>query len=117
MATIYDLPEFDTGLYEGCSFGQSGLNAFLTVNVVELGDLTISFQGVRYYQFTSLYCCSPEMVKAYFKLVEVEKSRELKSFLKRDRSSNFSSQGIRHYRIFLDETGCYDVFSESCKVP
>src|SRR5687767_2008168 len=107
---IYDLPPFDTGQYEGCEFHMQAGGASLLIHVAELGTLTISFRRVRWHQFTALPNCSLEIVKsAYFRLVEVS-STKLVDFIDEDRSSNRAFCELHHYRIFLDETGCHELF-------
>jgi hypothetical protein len=117
MKTIYELPPFDTGLYEGCDFGQSNGHAFLTIHVAEHGNLTIEFVKPRFYRYTALPNCTPEMASAYFKLVEMTSSSEVRAFIKSDTSNQRAYGDLHHFLIFLDETGCYEVFSESVKLP
>ncbi|NVJ67587.1 MAG: hypothetical protein HWE16_13960 [Gammaproteobacteria bacterium] len=111
MSTI-ELGEFDTGLYSGCKFHTEGKQALLTVEVNEVGDKLIKFDEVKYHQFTALYHCDKSMIEPYFKVVELPKSKELKQFLKRD-LSGYPPKALKHYRIFLDESGCFDIFAES----
>ncbi len=117
MTAIYDLPEFDNGLYEGCDFGQSNGSAYLTVHVAEHGNLTMQFSKVRFYRFTALTNCTAEMTQAYFRLVEIDHKKELRAFVDQASGRNVPYSILRHYRIFLDETGCYDIFCESVHLP
>jgi hypothetical protein len=50
---------------------------------------------------------------AYFQLVEVIESRALFSFIDNDRAPRRAYKELHHFRIFLDETGCYELFAES----
>lgn len=110
---VYELPPFDTGQYEGCEFRMYEGAALLHIHVAELGTLTVGFSRVRWHQFTVLPNCTAEMVSAaYFRLVEVA-SPELQAFIAGDRSSTKAYSELHHYRIFLDETGCHEVFAQS----
>jgi hypothetical protein len=111
---VIELPEFDTGLYEDCEFIMSGGDARLTLRLSELPAFTISFSRVRWHQFTALPNCSVEMIEgAYFRLVEVRDSRALAAFIEGDQSPAKAYRELHHYRIFLDETGCHELFSQS----
>src|SRR5829696_2526837 len=84
---IIELPEFDTGQYEGCEFIMSGGDARLTLLLSGLPAFGIRFSRARWHQFTALPNCSVEMIKgAYFRLVEVSDSRPLTAFIKGDQA-------------------------------
>lgn len=109
-----ELPSFDTGQYEGCEFVMSGGGATLTLRVAEMQPLRFQFKKVRWHQFTALYNCSPKMVRdAYFRLVEYPNSPAVRAFIAQDRANGKAYAGLNHYRIFLDETGCHEVYAES----
>lgn len=111
---IIELPEFDTGQYEGCEFIMSGGDARLTLLLSELPAFGISFSRARWHQFTALPNCSAEMVEsAYFRLVELKDSRALAAFIEGDRATAKVYRELHHYRIFLDETGCHELFAQS----
>jgi hypothetical protein len=111
---IIDLPEFDTGQYEGCEFIMSSGDAKLTLRFSELPAFGVKFSRARWHQFTALPNCSVEMIKsAYFRLVELKYSSALAAFIAGDRSPRRAYKELHHYRIFLDETGCHEVFAES----
>ncbi len=113
FTVVYDLPAFDTGQYEGCEFHMQGGDASLHIRVAEMGILSISFSRVRWHQFTALPNCTAELVEgAYFRLVEVA-SRSVSAFALADTSSRKAYSELHHYRIFLDETGCHEVFAEA----
>jgi len=110
---VHELPPFDTGEYEGCEFRMREGEASLHIRIAELGTLTLEFSRVRWHQFTALPNCTAEMVHAaYFRLVEVA-SPELQAFIAADSASAKAYSELHHYRIFLDETGCHEVFAES----
>ena len=73
--TVIDLPEFDTGRYEGCDFLMSDGCATLTLKLAEIANFSIRFDRFRWHQFTVLPNCTTEMIKdAYFRLVEYKDS-------------------------------------------
>ena len=114
LEQVAELPEFDTGQYEGCEFFMSNGDAKLTIRFAELPPFAIVFYRTRWHQFTALPNCDAELVKsAYFRLVKVTESRALASFIDGDRASNKAYKQLHHYRIFLDETGCHEFFAES----
>ena len=113
-SVVVDLPPFDTGQYEGCHFVMSDGGATLTIHVTELSPISFRFSNVRWHQFTALYNCTPEMISdAYFRLVEYRDSRAIAAFVGQDRAGVKAYAKLTHYRIFLDETGCHEVFAES----
>jgi hypothetical protein len=112
--TIFELPEFDTGQYEGCELHMVGGSAALVFHVAELTDFEIRFTNVRWQRYTQLYSCESSWIaQAYFRLIEVSPLELLASFLKSDRSTQRAYKELHHFRIFLDETGCYEFFAET----
>ena len=113
---MIELPEFDTGQYEGCELLMKDGGATLTLKIAEQPDFSISLLKVRWHQFTALPNCTADQVKgAYFKLAELGDSPELKAFMASDRASSKPYKELHHYRIFLDETGCHEFFAESAQ--
>ena len=113
ISAAHDLPSFDTGQYEGCEFRMQKGDASLSIRVSELGTIELTFHRVRWHQFVALPNCTPEMVSsAYFRLVEI-RSSELTAFVAADRASSKAYSELHHYRIFLDETGCHELFAQS----
>jgi hypothetical protein len=111
---VAELPKFDTGQYEDCEFSLSGGDAKLRIRFSELPPFEIRFYRARWHQFTALPNCGAELIKdAYFRLVEVVDSRVLSSFIEGDRAPKKAYKQLHHYRIFLDETGCHEIFAES----
>jgi hypothetical protein len=111
---VAELPKFDTCQYGGCEFSMSGGDARLAIRFAELPPFEINFYCARWHQFTALPNCDAELVKsAYFRLGEVIESRTLSSFIDGDRAPNKAYKHLHHYRIFLDETGCHELFAES----
>jgi hypothetical protein len=88
--------------------------ARLTVNASSIPPFSIQFKKVRWHQFTAKYNCSAEQVDGcYFSLAEVAPSRALQAFLNQDQASVKAYKELHHFRIFLDETGCHELFAES----
>jgi len=111
---VSELPPFDTGRFEGAEFHMVRGDARLVVHVAEEPDVVVTFQRVRWHEFTALYNCSPEQVStSYFKLTEVESSQPLAKYVASDRASARAYSELHHFRIFLDEHGCHEVFAQS----
>jgi hypothetical protein len=110
---LTQLPGFDTGQYEGVDFLMPGGRAILTIHVRGLDAIGYEFQRVRWHEFTALYSCTAEQIAAYFKLVEVLESERLARYVSGDRAPARAYRELHHYRIFLDETGCHELFAES----
>jgi hypothetical protein len=114
---VAELPKFDTGQYQGCEFRMLGGDARLIIRLAELQPVEIEFRRVRWHRFVALYNCDVELIKsAYFTLVEIVGSETLISFIENDRAPRKAYNELHHYRIFLDETGCHEVFAESATV-
>jgi len=111
---IIELPEFDTGQYVDCEFIMSGGDARLTVLLSGLPAFKIGFSRVRWHQFTALPNCGAELIEgAYFRLVELRNSSALAEFIEGDTATAKAYRELHHYRIFLDETGCHELFAQS----
>ena len=114
ISTVFSLPSFDTGLYEDFEFLMSQGHATLTIRVAELPPIALKFERVRWHEFVALYNCSAEQASsAYFKLVEVVDSARLIEYVQNDKAGNRAYQELHHYRIFLDESGCHELFAQS----
>jgi hypothetical protein len=114
IALAYDFPPFDTGLFEAAEFLMSGGNARLLIKVAEHSEIIVQFKRVRWHEFTALYNCSAEQVKsAYFKLVRLDDSERLTTYIAADRAASKAYKELHHYRVFLDEHGCHELFAES----
>lgn len=114
MKTVIAIPAFDTGEYEGCDFVMSEGDARLTIRAASIPPFSIQFKKVRWHQFTAKYSCTSDQVNGcYFTLSEVVPSSALHSFLSQDKASSKAYKELRHFRIFLDETGCHELFAES----
>ena len=113
---VVSFPKFDSGRYEGSDFLMSGGDAILTVRIAEMPAIRVSFSRVRWHQFTALYNCSREQIEgAYFAVAEVDNSDGLANYVKNDRASVRAYRELHHYRVFLDETGCHEIYAESCR--
>lgn len=89
-------------------------DAQLVVHVAGEVDVVVDFKRVRWHQFTALYNCTSEQVSgSYFKLTEVSLSRPLASYIAADQASAKAYSELHHFRVFLDEHGCHEVFAQS----
>jgi hypothetical protein len=89
-------------------------NAWLLIRVAEHPDIILQFQRVRWHEFTALYNCSAEQVKsAYFKLVRLDDSERLTKYIVADRAASEAYKELHHFRVYLDEHGCHELFAES----
>jgi hypothetical protein len=114
IAVVYDFPSFDTGLFEGAAFSIANGDAQLVVHVAEHDDVVLSFKRVRWHEYTALYNCTTEQAtSAYFKLVELEASLDVARYIAADRAARKAYRELHHYRVFLDEHGCHELFAES----
>ncbi len=114
---MIELPEFDTGEYEGSEFYMTDGDARLTINITDRKPFVIAFSRIRWHEFTALYNCTADKISdAYFRLHEVVPSPRLKTFLASDTAACKAYRELHHYRIFLDETGCHEIFAESARV-
>lgn len=113
-ALIFDFPPFDTGLFEGAGFSMANGDAELVATVTGRDDVVLTFGRVRWHEFTALYNCTSDQVNsAYFKLVELKGSASVAKFVADDRSGRKAYRELRHFRVFLDEHGCHELFAES----
>jgi hypothetical protein len=111
---VVKLPAFDTGEYEGCEFTMRRGDAVLTVRAASIPPFTIHFRRTRWHQFTAKYNCTPQQIEGcYFVLAEISPSASLQAFVAADKASMKAYAQLHHFRIFLDETGCHELFAES----
>jgi hypothetical protein len=66
--------------------------------------LVVQFTGVEAIRFTAWRYCSPDQIHAYDRLQEVSASEWI-------RGSPDLPGGIKHFRIFFDESGCYELLA------
>ena len=111
---VFELPKFDTGRYSESEYLMRAGDSTLTIHVAGIRDISVSFPRTRWHRFTALHVCPASWIKeAYFRLVEVSPSEGLATFLASDAKSQGAYRELHHYRIFLDETGCHEVYAES----
>jgi len=113
-ALVYDFPAFDTGQLEEATFSMAKGDAELVISVAGHGDIVLRFKRARWHQFTALYNCTPEQAKsAYFKLIELKDSQSVAKYVREDSASAKAYRELHHFRVFLDEHGCHELFAES----
>jgi hypothetical protein len=81
---------------------------------VEGKSAELRFQGVAAFCFTEFDACQEEHVRAYDKLLVMGESDWLKQIRG---GANTAVGDVRHYRIFVDEVGAYDVIARSVELP
>ncbi len=114
IAPVYEFPPFDTGLYDSTEFLHSSGNARLLIRVKEHADIILEFKRLRWHEFTALYNCSTEQIEtAYFKLVRLDDSEQLTRFLASDRAPSKAYKELYHFRVFVAEHGCHELFAQS----
>ena len=117
IRTIFKFPPFDAGRYEGCEFLMSLGDALLTVIVEDLPAIEIVFQRVRWHEFTAVYNCSTEQMEGeHFAVTEVLCSQSLAEYVANDKAAIKAYSELHHYRVFLEETGCHEVYAQSCSL-
>jgi hypothetical protein len=70
----------------------------------------LMFTGVAAFSFTAARYCTEDQIGAYDRLEEVSSSQWTRSL--RDVSAD-----SRHYRIYFDDVGCYEVLARSFVPP
>jgi hypothetical protein len=114
VTLAYDFPQFDTGLFDGAEFLMSGGNARLLIKVTEHPSIILHFERIRWHEFTALHNCSADQIgSAFFKLVTVDESKRLTEYVAADRASRKAYRVLHHFRVFLDEYGCHELFAQS----
>jgi hypothetical protein len=66
--------------------------------------MVVYFTGVQAIRFTAWRYCSPDQIDAYDRLQEVNASEWI-------RAAPDLPGGIKHFRIFFDEVGCYELLA------
>lgn len=116
VRSVLEFPPFDTGQYVDSEFHMVGGDATLVINVADVPKISVVFRRVRWHRFTSKYACPAEWVKqAYFRIVEAPSSEGLAAFISSDRANVKPYSELHHFRVFLDETGCHEVYAESVR--
>jgi len=117
ISVVSEFPPFDTGQFEGAEFRMSQGDAELVVHVTGEPDVVVTFKRIRWHEYTALYNCSSDQVSgSYFKLTEVESSRALAAYMAADKASAKAYSELHHFRVFLDEHGCHEVFAQSARI-
>ncbi|MFO1494400.1 MAG: hypothetical protein U1F26_07060 [Lysobacterales bacterium] len=113
---MIELPDFDTGEYEGSEFLIAHGAGKLTIHIVDRKPFVVVFSRIRWHEFTALCNCTKDKISgAYFRVHEVNPSPFLIEFMEGDAAVGKVYRDLHHYRIFLDETGCHEVFAESAR--
>jgi hypothetical protein len=117
IIVVSEFPPFDTGQFVGAEFHMVGGDARLEVHIAGETDVLVTFKRIRWHEFTAWYNCSSEQVSgSYFKLTEVSPSQALAKYISADQASSKAYSELHHYRVFLDEHGCHEVFAQSASL-
>ncbi|MDP1697252.1 MAG: hypothetical protein Q8L45_05645 [Xanthomonadaceae bacterium] len=115
IVVLWDLPINSQEFLRAPQFMQTEDKAMFVYDHGVVGEFsTIVFDGVEASCFTFYECCSPEQVAAYDRVIMVEDSSWATELTSRKVSTKATS---KHYRIFIDEVGCYDVLSAAVSRP
>jgi hypothetical protein len=112
--TALDLPKFDTGQYGGSDFRMYSGDAELSIRVSGLAPIRIGFQRARWHMFTAMPNCTAEQISSYFRVDEIINSPALSAFIEADSAPTKAYRELHHFRIYLDETGCHEIYAQSC---
>jgi hypothetical protein len=111
-SALSEEPEFSWGPPPGIGF-----------EFEEYGDMSrriICFDKIWWYSFSSTYCCTPWHINSSFDcLVEVVQSEAIADLSKKSESARrrFGKDLImRHFMIYLDEVGCYQIIASRWSV-
>ena len=74
----------------------------------EYTEKSISFEGVKGYRHTEESRVSPEMIETYNSIAEVVNSEWI--------TYEMVSQGCKHYLIYFDDYGAYEVIAKSFRI-
>jgi hypothetical protein len=114
--TGYTIPEPSTAMYSDVIQTFSGSTLTLRFDYDRNGDIFhsgIQFYNVRAYRFRSESLCTAWHIEdAYDTLVEVKDSDWVMEVRKAMPLDKRDLADTRHYMIFLDNTGCYEVIAE-----
>jgi hypothetical protein len=113
--TLLDLPcksqEFEQGPQVILSRRTVTLKCDYETPTGEYAWLILVFSGVHGFSFTRDYSCKSSQFDAYDKLVEVQSSSWVQMLLDR-RPKQVPISPVKHYRIYFDNIGCYEIAAE-----
>ena len=70
---------------------------------------SLSFKPIYAVRFTTQLSCTPDQLHAYDKLVAVDPAEWLSTM-------SGIPDDCKHYRVFFDDVGCYDIAAKSFEV-
>jgi hypothetical protein len=104
---------------EGAVFTHPGGSAELRCTYERNGSMYVGglrFERVRAYRFLVEGHCTPWHVEdAYDTLVEVDQSGWIEELLAAEPSETWGQFKIRHFLIYIDGSGAYEVAAEECE--
>lgn len=107
--TIWSLPCPSSHIFEGPYLRFLPGSVVLSFDIEELGERSVRFGGVVGFSFTEYNSCVDEHLRAYDKVVEIKDSKML---LELRANSRIQVSDVRHFRIFFDDVGCFDVLAK-----
>lgn len=76
----------------------------------EYGWASVMFREVHAFSYTADASCTPEHVRAYDQIVEIVDGSWLRGLAG-------APAGVRHFRVYFDDIGAYDVAAASIELP
>lgn len=96
--------EFDRGPELIQHHGDAALRLDYETESGLYGWMIVQFTEVQASRFTGWRYCSPDQIRAYDRLQEIKASEWI-------RATPGLPDGIKHFRIFFDELGCYELLA------
>jgi hypothetical protein len=113
--TVWTLPGYSQEFHESPQITVLRRTAMLKYTMIgasgEVESASITFRGVHWFCFTRDYSCTPEQIQAYDKIVEITPSQCVEQLVSR-RPKAVPTAPVKHYRIYFDDVGCYDIAAE-----
>lgn len=111
---VWQLPcmsqEFDQGPVIRQGFDEFTISYDFEVDSGEYLWEDLIFTGAVAFAFTAVQHCTQDQVTAYDKLQEIESSEWIKELPD-------APAPLRHYRIFFDDFGCYEILATAFVPP
>lgn len=112
---VWQLPFASSVIEEGPTI--TGLPGTVSIRFADEDgqEVAIQFGQALSFSFVGFELCTDDMLDAYDKVIQLHKSKLLRKI---GRLKRALPSGLHHYRMFLDDIGCYDVvaatFEHNC---
>jgi hypothetical protein len=115
MTLVWKMPHMSQEFAEGPKIRQERLDQLVISYDYEQEDGSyaweeMSFTGVVAFKFTLVGHCSLDQIDAFDELHEVTESEWAATTVR-------ATPGLRHYRIYFDDIGCYEVLATTFVPP